>query len=625
MDIGALFKSQARVLRHRGPDQMGSFFRENANSSVGESDESPPEKSRLGLLHLRLSIIDLSPAGKQPMAAGDGRYVIIFNGEIYNYIELRSELQKAGHHFCTATDTEVLLKAYIEWGSACLRKLVGMFSFAVFDSKAENLFIARDFFGIKPLYYVARDGFFAFASEIKALLDLPGVTRDLNADRAFQYLRFARVNYGEETLFSSIKQLPAGNFANISTKDAAVVEKVQYWQPNVSEERSVDYHEAARSLRALFLDSVRLHLRSDVPVGAALSGGIDSSAIVMAMRELEPNLEIHAFSYIADDPELSEEKWIDVVADAGRLRSHRVTFNAQELVEDLDDIVYMQDEPFGSSSIYAQYRVFKAARENGIKVMLDGQGADELFAGYPFFQAARFATLVRRGRFGAAADFLRKCSSLPGRKNLWMRSAPYLLPTKLQSPFRWMVNEELIPPWLNWEWFAARNVIARPVESRLGKVDLRSELKRAMTEPPLPGLLRHEDRNSMAHSIESRVPFLTPALADFALSLPEHFLISNEGIGKSVFRDAMRGLVPDSILDRKDKIGFAPPERDMLKAISGWVDETLQFAKSARIPVLNYEGTAREWERVRSGKAKFGAVWKVLNFIRWVQVYQVRF
>ena len=608
------------LLAHRGPDDRGVAVLNGNGLSVDRDPSHITPDARLALWHRRLSILDLSAAGWQPMRSADGRHHLMLNGEIYNYLELRSELEAQGVRFRSKSDTEVLLEGWRTWGLALLPRLVGMFAFTVLDTVEQKLFLARDPFGIKPLHYSAWEGGFAFASEPKALLSLPQVSRRVEAQRVYDYLRFGLTDHGDRTMFAAVRTCPAAHWMSVDLDTSRVTAPVRYWEAASDERFTGTFEQAADELRARFLESVRLHLRSDVPVGAALSGGIDSSAIVMAMRALEPDLELHTFSYVADDPQLSEERWVDLAASACRARVHKTTATPAQLTADLDALLRAQDEPFGSTSIHAQYRVFAAAKAAGIKVMLDGQGADELLGGYHTFAAARLASLVRQGRVGEAIGFAQRARRVPGRSALLLWAGEFLIPPSLQPPFRRLVGQELTPSWLDSRWFEARNVRFEPAKYTFGRGQevLRGQLLRATTHSSLPMLLRYEDRNSMAHSIESRVPFLTPSLARFVLSLPEEFIVDRDGTSKAVFRRAMRGLVPDAILDRRDKIGFAAPEHLWWRELSTRVERLLSEESLARVPVLRGDALRAEWQAIRAGGAKrdFRA-WRWVNLVEW--------
>lgn len=615
-------------LRHRGPDDYGYLAYSERSTTRGRDWTETGEDREVIFLHRRLSILDLSPAGSQPMGTQDGRYFITFNGEIYNYVELRSELEQQGYKFESRSDTEVLLAAYAAWGTLALRKLVGMFAFAILDTVQRTVFLARDFFGIKPLYYAFADHSVVFASELKTLLESGAVSRQVNASRLFSFLRRGLCDFGEETLLADVRQLPPAHYLEIALDRDWESRPMCYWKPTAECRDDLSFEHAAEQLRTLFLKSVSIHLRSDVPVGSALSGGIDSSSVVMAMRYLEPTIDLHTFSYIAEDERLSEEKWVDIVGQAARSQVHKVQPTAAELVADFDQLSYMQDMPTASTSLYAQYCVFRAAQQAGIKVMLDGQGADEILGGYPYFRGARLASLVRQRRWRDAADFLSRASYWPDTSPflLLQDACDHLLPPLAQAPLRKLVGKDLVPSWLEANWFHKKGVLPHLKRHSCGSSHvLQEKLRRELAEH-LPSLLRYEDRNSMAFSIESRVPFLTPELVDFVLSLPEEYIVAPDGTSKAVFRRAMRGIVPDSILDRKDKIGFATPERIWLSAASAWIQKQFDADVASAIPAFRLDVVSRDWQEIRQGRRAFSfAVWRCLNVIAWTKRFQIQY
>jgi asparagine synthase (glutamine-hydrolysing) len=641
VDVASLHRATTS-LRHRGPDDEGYLLvkpdlRESVLCGGVETDAAlrlPPvgnfngQQFSLALGFRRLSILDLSPAGHQPMPSADERCWIIFNGEIYNYLELRRELIAEGYEFRTGTDTEVVLAAYQHWGIDCLQHFNGMWAFALWDSRKRQLFLSRDRFGIKPLFYVNDGGHFLFASEIKALFQYPGVSRHANPRRLYEYLRSGKTDYGEETLFEGIRQVPAAHLVVISADNPRVAEPKCYWKIDADRHLDISFEEAASQLRELFLESARLHLRSDVRVGAALSGGIDSSAIVGSMRVVDPALELHTFSYMADDPAVSEERWVNIVGAATQVEIHKVHPTAADLVADLDHLITAQDEPFGSTSIYAQYRVFRLAHESGIKVMLEGQGADEMLAGYHLYLVARLGSLLRRGRLLDAYRFHHRASRLPGLigSRLLPSAAGFLLPFSLQQMAARGFGRNKIPAWLNGDWFFRQGVMPEVNFKSRGKNPLQQLLYSTMTEGSLPMLLRFGDRSSMAFSIESRVPFLTADLAEFVLALPEEYLIAPDGTSKHVFRHAMRGIVPDAVLDRRDKVAFATPERSWLTTLLPWLEKVLGSDTAKRIPALNLPMMKDEWEAILSGRRPFDyKVWRWLNVVRWAECLEVSF
>lgn len=628
--VGRLFS----LLDHRGPDDRGWLTLDRSGTRTG----SEPEAlfGDVVLIHTRLSILDLSSAGHQPMSTPDDRFHLSFNGEIYNYVELRRELESLGHRFVSSSDTEVLLAAYVQWGTAALQRLVGMFAFAVVDTKRKSLVLARDQFGIKPLFYAPLRNRLAFASEIPPLLELPGVSRRADSQRVYDYLRWTRVDHGAGTMFASIRQVPPAHYIEVALDAPERIVEVPYWHLEPEPVDCLTFDEAAERLRELFLESVRLHLRSDVPVGAAFSGGVDSSGNVTAMRSLcGSGLDLHTFSFIPEDPKISEERWISLVAAEIGAVAHTVTPGPQELLADLDRLIDVQAEPFGSTSIYAQYRVFRLAHEAGVKVMLDGQGPDELFGGYRPYLPARLAGLLLRGRLLSAARFVAAVSRLPGTNSADVvrtvidgsrTAVKSSLPDAIREPARSLRNRASLPGWLDGGWLAARNVVL-PVTfgAAVGTSALREQLVESV-EHSLRTLLRYEDRNSMAFSIESRVPYVTPAIAEFAAGLPDDYLIGSDGIGKLVLRRSLRGLVPDQVLDRRDKIGFNTPEASWLLALGSWVDGVLNSEAAHAAGPLRIAEAQKSWQAGRNGTDGLDpATWRWLNFVRWIDRFAVEF
>lgn len=596
------------LLSHRGPNQKSQInFKENGGM--------------VWLGHTRLSVIDVTNRGNQPMTSGDGRFVLVYNGEIYNYRELRVELIALGRQFVSASDTEVLLQAWEQWGAAVLPRLVGMFAFVIYDRLLGKMHGARDAFGIKPLYISEDRGSFRFASEIAALLSLHGPSLELNWQTAYDYLAHGFYDAGEKTFFNGVHALSPGFSFCYDTSNGELV-KFSWWKPSIAPVRKLSIDDAAQELRRLLLDSVRLHLRSDVPLGAALSGGLDSSAIVGCMRYLEPDARLNTFSFIAPGSNISEEFWVDLVNKKAGAVAHKLEIAPRELASDLDDMIAAQGEPFGSTSIYAQYRVFRLAREHGMTVTLDGQGADELCGGYVGYPGPRIRSLLDEGHWGQAADFLHAWGQWGGRRPMDGLKAAVAEFTgdRAYQLLRRINGAQVLPSWLDGNLLREAGVTPRfprprPDVTAPGR-RMCAELARSLHGVGLPGLLRHGDRNSMRFSIESRVPFLTTALADFLLTLPEEYLVAPNGETKHLLRRAMRGLVPDEVLNRRDKIGFATPERDWLMKMAPQVREWLR--EPLNLPFLRQDEMLKAFDQVVSGKRPFNwQVWRWINFTRW--------
>jgi asparagine synthase (glutamine-hydrolysing) len=608
------------ALGHRGPDDAGAI------TFTPDENAAP-----LAFGARRLAIIDLSPKGHQPLQSLDGRYAIVFNGEIYNDGDLRRELEALGYHFTSRSDTEVLLSAFAQWGGACWRRCVGMFACAILDRRAQTLTLARDPFGMKPLYYVTRGGMFAFASEIPPLLPLLDTPTKPNLQRLYEYLDLGITDHGAETMFADVHALPAAHYTEIDLTRPDAVVPVRYWALDPGRTIDISFADAAEHLRDLFLDSIALHYRSDVPVGALLSGGIDSSAIVMAMRYvMGSDLDLHTFSYIGGQGAVSEERWIDIVNAAAGAIPHKVHLTPDEWSGDAVRLVETQNEPFGSIAIYAQNRVFREVGAAGIKVVLDGQGADELLAGYRSAWVIRLASLIEQGRWMEALRLLRRLARArapndPSPRRLALLALARAIPRPLAAAARRLLrrNEH---PWIDPTWCRRNDIVPMKSDSGSASGDgrLRRELWRAVTALSLPALLRYEDRNAMAYSVESRLPFLTPALAEFVLALPPEYLVGPDGTSKRVFREAMRGIVPDPILDRRDKIGFAVPVRTWLPAIP---DVRKMLDEVMALPPINRAAIAASVDALREGRTpserESFLLWRLVGLAAWARRFGV--
>ncbi len=602
-------RTALHALRHRGPDDSGS---ENFSFVDG----------CLILGHTRLSIIDLSNAGHQPFHSADGRYVIVYNGEIYNYRELRSELTSQGYIFRTESDTEVLLSAWAVWGSNCLRRLIGMFSFAILDRHDSTLTCVRDAFGIKPLFYTEEGGNFIFSSEIQALMALKSHKAEVNWQRSYDYLIHGEYDSSEETFFAGVKQLPSGCLMTLGLTKGAKPVLSRWWAPQVMKRAALTWEEAAEQVRESFLNSVRLHLRSDVSLGVALSGGVDSSAVACAMRHVEPDMPINTFSFIARGSAGDEEKWVDIINRKIQASAHKLVIEPGELVHDIDDLIRSQGESFGSTSIYAQYRVNQLASSSGVRVTLDGQGADEILGGYIGFPGERVHSLLDERRLRDALSFVDSWAEWPGRsKASGLRAVLAELSTgSIHELMRWAAGMNRIPSWISSDVAEEMNIAPRVERFRSGKDASKrrvvAQMVNMLTRHGLPALLRHGDRNSMRFSVESRVPFLSLELVELMLSMPEDYLISKNGETKHIFREAMRGIVPDEVLFRKDKIGFEPPEKEWILSISAKAREWL--SEDISIPFVRRDVLLAQFDEVIAGRRPFTwQVWRWINFYRW--------
>ncbi|MBV1695831.1 MAG: asparagine synthase (glutamine-hydrolyzing) [Hyphomicrobiales bacterium] len=608
------------IVAHRGPDGRG-----------WQVFSSPSGPAALG--HRRLAIIDVSDAGLQPMADASARYHLVFNGEIYNYIELREEMRAKGEVFVSQSDSEVLLRAYMLWGSGCLQRLRGMFAFLIWDDRDKRLFAARDRYGIKPLYMVAGETGLAFCSEIKQLLGLPGVNSRMNVARVHDYLATGISDHTSETLFQSVRQLRGGECVTVDAGAARPTFKVERWSPVGAGTLSLTEAEAADRFRELLTDAVRLHLRSDVPVGSCLSGGLDSSSIVCLMAGMMPgDQRVNTVSACYAEKSVDEKPYMDLVVAHAGTTPHFIFPRAEDVFQRASDITWYQDEPFGSTSIFAQWCVFEEARRAGIKVMLDGQGADEQLAGYHHAFPYHLAHLTRRGRLDQVVRTMLERRELHGAAlpEQIKRYLVPLLPESLAAPLRRQHRAMAQHDWLGTELLRTRGNPDGPIAVAAGSLgldaptDLRS-LCIAMTfATNLQMLLHWEDRNSMAHSIEARVPFLDHPLVEFSLALGnDHKIVG--GDTKRVLRRAMADVLPTAVRERRDKLGFATPEQAWFRGpLRGVIHDGVE-ATLARYPdLIDAAGTRALREEMLDRRRSVDFVlWRIVNLGLWGERFSV--
>jgi len=546
---------------------------------------------------------------------------MIFNGEIYNYIELRGELVRLGVVFHTATDSEVLLAAWVHWGLKSLSRLDGMFAFVIYDKVNQTLHCINDPFGIKPFYYSLEGKSFHFGSEIPALLELVCESVSLDVQSAASFLLWGKHDQGSETFISGIRRLEPGHFIEYSLDQCRISQVSRWWKPDLNLDRSLSFDDAAEALRTIFLSSVQRQLRSDVPVGFALSGGVDSSAIVCATRHLDPYYPIRTFSYVASREPLNEQKWAKIVNSHVGAKAHYIHDSDDDF--DLDAAMLSQGEPFGSTSILAGLHVFKRMKKEGVVVSLDGQGADESLAGYDGYPQAVIRDLLSQGGYSKAARFLNAWSKWPGRDRSAVLKVlgDMFVPNSLRRRAIHLLGYDTTPSWLDTK--VLKNLgVSLSVPSALPMLPeykgrrLAERLRIAMTDVGLPRLLRYADRNSMHFSIESRVPFLSPALVEFMLKMPTEYLVSSEGQSKFLFREAMKGIVPEAILNRRDKIGFQTPEIDLLIANRALVHEWIQAAEG--VPFLKVDEVRKIVDAYLNREIPYQSrCWRLVNFCRW--------
>lgn len=574
----ALVQAVTRRLAHRGPDDEGFLWLETRTGQWSENDRGAlPADLAFGFR--RLAILDLSPAGHQPMSYADGNYWLVFNGEIYNYIELRDELKSKGFTFQSGTDTEVVLAAYAAWGVECLKRFNGMWAFALWDGVERQLFCARDRFGIKPFNYFYQNQTFAFASEIKALLPLMATAPRPNPKLIYDFLVYGWTDHTPETFFEGVQQLLPAHYLVLN--DGQLTCR-RYWHLDPTHYEKLPSESAyAQRFLALFEDAVRLHLRSDVAVGTCLSGGLDSSSIVCVANRLL--LQEHTlpsqlvgehqktFSSCFDDARFDERPYIEQVLDATGAERNFVFPSGAQLVEVLPRLVWHQDEPFGSTSLFAQWSVMEKVAERGVRVLLDGQGGDELLGGYHHYFHYFWGALAGRGQWPTLwreIQAYRGYYALPlWRAALWV--GQNFAPSGMVRWARQLKREGANVGGLGLSPEFSRQFAERVYSSPAWRGDVFEDyMYDSLTRQVLPALLRFEDRNSMAHAVEARVPFLDYRLVEFVAALPAAQKI-HDATTKVVLRQAMRGILPEGVRQRRDKMGFVTPEMVWLKAELG--------------------------------------------------------
>jgi asparagine synthase (glutamine-hydrolysing) len=594
----------------RGPDDAGIYCYKNNDAFVG-------------LAHRRLSIIDLSPRGRQPMCTSDEMLWIIFNGEIFNYRELRRELEHTGKYvFTSETDTEVILHAYREWGiTGSLKRFRGMFAFALHDKKDGSTILVRDPIGVKPLYYFRSDTLLAFASEIKALLKLPGIEPNLDTESLYHYLTFANVP-APHTMFKDISKLEAGHYIQIDRTGS--MNKVRYWDPKDYKPDRPSLHEEdyISEIRRLLRQSVARRMVSDVPFGVFLSGGVDSSLNVALMQE-QMDRPVETFSIgISGDP-ANEFEYARVVAQHFRTNHHEILINDDDFIDFLPRMAYLQDEPLADPVCVPLYYISRLARESGTIVIQIGEGSDEIFAGYDTYRL--FKNLADGG--------YQYYSALPAvAKKLAFAAAKHILPPTVADAMRRSVNNEplflgnAIAFWDTEKMKLVRNTTDASFTSSRFIKELQPSLNGADTMwkmitleminrlPEL--LLMRVDKMSMGASIETRVPFLDIDLVDFALTIPSSLKQKN-GHNKYILKKAAEGIIPDEIIYRK-KWGFCGSATNLLTEKVHAYAKGKILASPLTDQIFNRDyilGVFDDYQRQK----RFNSfkIWNLLNLVLW--------
>ena len=640
VDKSTIFKMN-NAIKHRGPDDEGFVA---LNSRSGESTPLAGKDSQVSLAplnsfagdadvflaHRRLSIVDTTVLGHQPMGNREKDLWITFNGEIYNYVEIRKELLALGYSFESNTDTEVLLAAYREWGKEFVTKLNGMWSFVLYDERKKLLFGSRDRFGVKPFYYYLKEGIFAFSSEAKSFFQAGVFPCKINNKALFDYFL---LGWEEEPFLEDILELPPSSSFVLSLED----ENFRVWQYYTLsykhewesfQESQCEY--VLGKVKELIFSAVSSHLMSDVPVGACLSGGVDSSVVVCSIAEImkaqncqQIGDRLKTFTACYDDSKLDESSWAASVSDFVGSEWHRVYPSEDGLVEDLKDFVYCQDFPFGSTSMYAEYCVMRLARENGITVLLNGQGADEYFSGYTSYYPEYFYEMFRNRAFGSLFNEMRNMRNapIPLRNvllNLAKKSILNCVPSSLRDH---MLNKRL--PALKYMQDALMDVSKDSKSYHsigVPKGSLNAFLFQRMSGKGLQSQLRSEDRSSMHFSVETRPLFADDLpLIEYVFSLPSSYKIK-DGWSKYLLRNAMKGVLPENVRTRVDKIGYATP---MEKWLCSRKDDFLDYFSGDVASYIDVGAIKESWRKSSAGEAQSlpQDFWRFLNFAIWYDLF----
>lgn len=631
-------RNMSFIQRHRGPDDEGyAFVDENdrpslirGNDTIGElchlphiEEISSTQKIRIGLAHRRLSIIDLSPSGHQPMISGDRKYIIIHNGEVYNYKEIRHELHNLGYDFVSNSDTEVILNSYKEWGVACVERFIGMWAFAIWDSVKKNIFLSRDRFGIKPLYYTNKLDNFAFSSELKALFELNFVSKSLEDSIVYQHLARGKVNDLNMTMFKDIIELPPGHNLIYDYRKSSCQCYCYYELGNVRKtfvEENDKLQSPNHVYKNLFENSINLHLRSDVTVGSCLSGGIDSSTIVSYCVKDNSNHTFNTFTASYREKNIDESQYVQlVVSKYKNIVSNYAYPTSEKFWGDLDKFLWHQDLPVKSTSMYAQWEVMKLASSNNMKVLLDGQGADEILGGYGIFAGIYLLKILAHGKL---ISFIKNANKLKLNRsiNVWNemgRAIFHLIPDWLGRKIH---SEKRLGSHFFSTDFHKAHCHLSGVKFLSRKLDIR-EASELSLKYGLRDLLRYEDRNSMAFSIESRVPFLDHRLVEYSLSLPDDWKINN-GWLKYILRRISEPYLPNEVVWRKDKKGFLTPQRIWKQELK---QKIYNYLKDFDLPkIFNKDYIFKACLEDIEDNTQLSEFWRFFLFLKWLEVYQIK-
>lgn len=590
----------SKSISHRGPDDEGYLLIKTANKTVtpcigphtARNIELPDIKLidseyDAAFLHRRLSIIDTGPTGHQPMSYQNSTLWITYNGEIYNYLELREELKDKGFKFFTSSDTEVILASYLYWGTECTEKFNGIWAFALYDREKNIFFLSRDRVGVKPLYYYSTNDVFLFASEVKAIRTYLKNQLGLNFNKLEQYLTIGQIFIGidDDTFFTGVKQLTPGCNLTLSNGNINIS---KYWSPIIYA-NSFNLEENVNKFKELFYNTIKMQFRSDVEVGSCLSGGLDSSSIVSVAATLFER-KLNTFSAIWPNTRIDESFFINEVNSKFNCNSHAFEPNVTDILGLIDEVLWHQEIPLSGASLIAQWKVFEMVKKYNVKVVLDGEGSDEILAGYPKYIITYLNEMMLRSNW---FEILRHYGSL--------KESGYSMKSILNSLRR---NKRLKKRHLQFNQYPYKYS------------NLASYLVDEISYYSLPTLLHDKDRSSMAHSVEARVPFLDHKLIEFALSIPAEQKIQG-GLTKMILRESLRDILPVSVYKRKDKIGFATPIEERFFPTSLNISDSFNKSNPKSLLSEIFDMQKYDLDRVFGYRKNFC----IYNIERFVQIW----
>lgn len=613
-------QSMNDIVTHRGPDDKGfAVFAENGEYNVA-SDTSvlrSNDKYIVGVGHRRLSIIDLSEKAHQPMFDQTQRYCIVYNGELYNYKEISDELKTLNVKFISTSDTEVILAAYIKWGIDCLKKFNGMWAFAIFDRKNKTFFCSRDHFGIKPFYYIYGDNHFVFSSEIKQISKYCDSKTGINDNVLSDFMFWGYETHTNDTFFQDVYSLPPSHYLMVDTSDirSNSFTPIKYWRSKPH--GSFSDESAINKFKELFFNSVEIRLRSDVPVGATLSGGLDSSSVACVMDEIMQHQDFNSlpkmFTSIYSDKGFSEKKYADAVVEKTGFQQIYVHPESNDLKEFWRDIIWHMEEPFGALSYFSNWKVYKKCREEGVPVIMNGQGGDELLLGYEKYRIAYYKNLLRERSF---KKLIFEIIQVKKNANMSFLNQMNLLMYFTFPIIKKIRNSAMVKPYLKKDfYYAYRNNISS-LKDELDYKDLVGLQTKEFFKYQLQHLLRHEDRISMAFSIEARLPFLDYRLFNFVLSLDDHLKL-NSGWSKYILRQALDGCIPDSVKNRTDKMGFDTPGKRLMHDNKEFFVDILK--RNINNKYIEVDNVMRNF---KNNNINESLMCRIFTFLSWNEIYQ---